>query len=70
VFGRKTETIHKNKNILNSLAAVIHKNKCNAAGNSEKVVHPCSGLMKFLSGKTVTASLLNVFVYVYVGWYN
>jgi len=23
----------KNRNVLNSLAAVIHKNKCNAAGN-------------------------------------
>jgi len=27
------------KNILNSLAAVIHKDKRNAAGNSKKVVH-------------------------------
>jgi len=27
------------KNILNWLAAVIHTNKRNAAGNSEKVVH-------------------------------
>jgi len=25
---------------LNSLAAVIHKNKLNATGNSEKVLHP------------------------------
>jgi len=30
----------KKYNILNSLAAVIHKNKCNAVGNCEKVVHP------------------------------
>jgi len=29
------------KNILNSVAAVIHKNKRNAAGNSETFVHPC-----------------------------
>jgi len=31
------------KNLLNSLAAVICKNKRNAAGNSEKVMHPWSG---------------------------
>jgi len=30
----------KNKNIWNSLAVVIHTYKGNAAGNSEKVVHP------------------------------
>jgi len=30
----------KNKNILNLLAAVIRKNKRNAASNSEKIVHP------------------------------
>jgi len=28
-----------NSNILNSLAAVTHKTKCNAAGNRENVVH-------------------------------
>jgi len=33
------------KIILNSLAAVIHKNKHNAASNSEKVVHPCPSLL-------------------------
>jgi len=27
--------------MFNSLAAVIHKNKRDAAGNSEKVLHPC-----------------------------
>jgi len=32
----------KNKNILNWLTAVIHKNKRDAAGNSKKVVNPCS----------------------------
>jgi len=29
---------------LNSLAAEIHKNKPNAAGNSEKIVHTCSNI--------------------------
>jgi len=28
--------------MLNSLMAVIHKNTRNVAGNSEKVVNPCS----------------------------
>jgi len=32
----------KNKNILNSLASVSHKNKLNAANSSENVEHPCS----------------------------
>jgi len=32
----------KNKNILNSLAAVILEHIRNAAGNSEKAGHPCS----------------------------
>jgi len=40
VCGSRTEAIQKNKITLNSLATVIHKNKRNAAGNSEKVVHP------------------------------
>jgi len=31
--------MQKNLNILNSLAAVIHKDKGNVAGNSKKVVH-------------------------------
>jgi len=31
--------MQNNKNILNSVAAVIHKNKCNKAGNCQKVVH-------------------------------
>jgi len=31
---------------LNSLAAVIHKNKRNAAGNSEKFVHPWQSITK------------------------
>jgi len=34
--------VQKHKNILKSLAAIIHKNKRNAAGNSETIVHPCS----------------------------
>jgi len=38
--GSRTEAMQKNKNILNSLAAVIHENKRDATGNSEKVVHP------------------------------
>ena len=37
--GSRKEAMQKNKNILNSLATVIHKNKRNAAGNSERVVH-------------------------------
>jgi len=41
VYGSRTEAMQKNKNILNSEAAVIHENKRNAAGNSERVVHPC-----------------------------
>jgi len=40
VCGIRTETMQKNKNILNSLAAEIHKSKRNAASNSEKVVQP------------------------------
>ena len=31
-----------NKNTLNSLVTVIHKNKRGAARNIEKVVHPCA----------------------------
>jgi len=34
----EAEQKQRNKNILNSLAAVIHKNVRNAAGNNEKVV--------------------------------
>jgi len=30
----------KNNNILNSLAIAIHKNKGNAAGKNENVLHP------------------------------
>jgi len=40
VCGSRTKAMQKN--ILNSLEAAIHENKRNAAGNSEKVVHPCS----------------------------
>jgi len=32
--------MQNNESILKSLAATIHKNKRNAAGNTEKVVHP------------------------------
>jgi len=32
--------MYKNKNILNSLAAVIPNNNRNAAGNSKKIVQP------------------------------
>jgi len=35
----------KNKNILKSLVAVIHKNKRSAAGNSQNVVHPWANHM-------------------------
>jgi len=39
VHGKsKTEALQKTSNILNKLAAVIHKNKHNAAGKSKKVV--------------------------------
>jgi len=51
VCGSRTESMQKKKNIVNSLAAVINKNKHNAAGNSEKVVHPCTrGMQKGLQG--------------------
>jgi len=33
--------MQKNKNILNSLTAVFHRNKRNAADTGEKVVHRC-----------------------------
>jgi len=36
----ETETMQKNKISVNSLTAIIHKNKHKAAANSEKVVHP------------------------------
>jgi len=49
--------MQKNKNILNSLAAVIHKNKCNSAGNSEKVVHPRSGGTRSTVSEPETAHL-------------
>jgi len=39
VCGSRTETMQKDT--VNSLAAEMNKNKGNAAGNSEKVVHPC-----------------------------
>jgi len=29
------------------LAAVLHINKSNAAGNSKKFVHPCTTVLKF-----------------------
>jgi len=32
VCGSRKEAMHENENILNSLAAVIHKNKRNVAG--------------------------------------
>jgi len=32
--------MQKNKNILDSLVAIIHKNKCIVASNSDKVVEP------------------------------
>jgi len=36
--GGRTEAMQKCKNTLNLLAVVIHKNKRNAAGNSEKIL--------------------------------
>jgi len=43
VCGSRTEAMQsrQTKNILKSVAAVIHKNKRNAVGNSEKAVHLC-----------------------------
>jgi len=38
--GSRTEATQKKKNMFKPLAAIIYKNKRNAAGNSEKVVHP------------------------------
>jgi len=35
VYRSRTEATQKNENLLNSLAAVIHKNKCNAVSNSK-----------------------------------
>jgi len=40
VCGSIIEAVQKNKNILNSLAAIIHKNEHHAASNSKKFVHP------------------------------
>jgi len=37
--------MQKTKDNLVSQVAVIRKNKRNAAGNGEKVVHPCSTLI-------------------------
>ena len=49
--GCRTEAMNKTKNILNSLlATVIHKNKRNAASNSEKVVHHCSNVYVISDG--------------------
>ena len=39
VYGTRTEKMQKIEKNVNSLAAVIHKNKRNAVSNSEKVVH-------------------------------
>jgi len=41
VCGSRTEAVQKNKNIFNSLAAIICKNKYMVAGNSKKVVRLC-----------------------------
>jgi len=49
--GSRTEAVQNKKNILNSLAAVFHKNKSIAAGNSEKLVHTCAGVY-YRVGKT------------------
>jgi len=40
VCGSRTAAMQKKSFNLNSLAAVIHKNKRDEAGSSEKVVHP------------------------------
>jgi len=40
VWKQNKSNLKKTKNIMNYLADVIHKIKRNAAGNSEKVVHP------------------------------
>jgi len=41
VCGIKAEAMQENKNILDSLAFVIYKNKRNAAGSGENVLHIC-----------------------------
>jgi len=41
ISGGRTEVMQNNKN-MNSLAAIIHKNKHNATSNNEKFVHPCT----------------------------
>jgi len=40
ICGRRTAAMYKNKNIVNSLAAVIPKNNRIAVGNSKKIVQP------------------------------
>ena len=50
------------QNIKKSLAAVIHKGKRNPAGNSGKVVQPCSSV----SGAKVTAKKTQI-VYKILG---
>jgi len=46
----------KNENILNSLSAINHKNKHNAADNSEKVVRPYSKQYQIAIGQTDKAA--------------
>jgi len=41
VCGMKAEAMQENKNILDSLAVVIYKNKRNAAGSGDNVLHIC-----------------------------
>jgi len=44
--GSRIAAMQKHKNILSSLAAVIHKNEPKAAGNSEKVMQPWTRLYR------------------------
>jgi len=55
--GSRTEAMQKNKNILKSLAAAVHKNKCNAAGISKKTVHLSS---------TYKIEVVPVFIYLFI----
>jgi len=41
VCGITAEAMQENKNILDSLSVVIYKNKRNAAGSDDNVLHIC-----------------------------
>jgi len=54
----EAEQKQRNKNILNSLAAVIHKNERNAAGNNENVVHHCHSCLHSFAVKLKIFNLM------------